>query len=136
MSVSSLLSALELYLEVKKDFSNGMQTEDNLNLQKKIFAQSLNEYIDYRAESVLEGTRRKISTDASIKIADILTGHIDGEVSAAVAALNCAPSPPKKHNNHDKETINDWLGALKDLENWVENYRKWYEHNRKDGLNG
>jgi hypothetical protein len=135
MSVSSLLAALEEYLAAKKDFMNGMQTEDNLNLQKKVFAQTLNEYIDYRAEGVMEGQRRKISTDASIKIADILTGHMDGEVSSAIAALNCAPMPPTLHKQSDNESLTDWLSALKELENWADNYRQWYEHSRKDGLN-
>lgn len=123
MSINVLLSALEEYLTVKRDVAAGCQDEDALLGAKKRFAQALNQYIDWRADGVLEERKRRISTDRSVKLADLLTSSMDGVTS--IAALNAAPTPP----DIDK-IAKDKHG----LESWLKAYQDWYNTMRKKGL--
>lgn len=111
MSLENLLLSLKEYLEAKNESSNGFLLES-----KKKFAQALNEYIDWRAEGVLEDRVKRISTERSVLVADLLLPALKID---SLTALNSAPNPPS-------DTAN--------LKAWIENYRKWYDGDRKKGL--
>ncbi len=122
MSINILLSALEEYLEVRRDVSSGCNNEDALLGAKKRFAKALNEYIDWRTDGVLEDRKRRISTERSVQLADILTSNLE-DVSL-ISALNSAPKPPELEHLKDKDNLERWLKA----------YQSWYNNNRKKGL--
>lgn len=121
-----MISALEEYLIAKKDYVSGCGEEDAVTGAKKRFAASLNDYIDFRTDGVLEERRRKISTEKSVHIADILTSNMK-EVSEAITALNSAPNPPPAYD------LEDWINAG-NHKIWFEAYRKWYEIDRRAGI--
>jgi hypothetical protein len=122
MSIHVLLTALEEYLEVRRDVSSGCNDEDALLGAKKRFAKALNEYIDWRTDGVLEDRKRRISTERSVQLADLLTSNID-DVSS-IAALNSAPKPPDERLVADKEILDRWFKA----------YQDWYNTSRKKGI--
>ena len=126
MSIDIMISALEEYLLAKKDYVAGCGEEAALVSAKKRFAASLNDYIDWRTDGVLEERRKRISTERSINIADILTSNMK-EVSDAITALNSAPTPPPSYS------VDEWIKAG-NHKLWFEAYRKWYEIERKNGI--
>lgn len=121
-----MISALEEYLTTKKDYVSGCGDEDALLGAKKRFSAALNDYIDWRTDGVLEERRKRISTERSINIADILTSNMK-EVSEAITALNSAPKPPPAYN------LEEWV-TNGNHKKWFEAYRKWYEIDRKNGI--
>lgn len=121
MSVQILLSTLEEYFKAKEDYAGGCLDNEGLQEAKKRVAQSLNQYIDWRADGVLEERRRRISTNQSVHIADILTSK-DSDFTSAISALNSAPLPLQ--NDID----------LKTMQKWMKTYRAWYINERKNGL--
>ena len=121
MSISILLASLEEYLEVKKDFSTGCACEDDMANARKRFAESLNKYIDWRTDGVLEERRKRINTGDSIKIAEVLSSSFESKAEA-IGALNTAPNPPKEGFSSEE------------FDRWVKTYREWYSVNRKRAI--
>lgn len=120
MSIQVLLTTLEEYFKAREDYAGGCLDKEGLQDAKKRVAQSLNQYIDWRADGVLEERRRRISTNQSVHIADLLTSNMG--FNSAISALNSAPLPLQ--NDIDLETF----------KNWMKTYRAWYIKERKNGL--
>lgn len=134
MDVNVLLASLEEYLLSKKDFLNGQQTQENLELAKKNFSKSLNEYLDSKADGII-AERKRVSSSTAIRVADVLASAFDG-TNMAVIALNNAPAPLKFENeNGDNIQLVDWLEMVKKCREWMKVYKEdWYNKIRKEGL--
>lgn len=150
MTIERLLASLEEYLTIKHELASGKLEEaseadtDVLSEAKKRFAKAFNEYIDFRTDAVIEDheqeVKRRVSTERSVYLADILTNastmppppDSDEEpsrkltlVHPAVIALNCAPMPPRDV---------DELIKTGDIRHWLDAYKRWYKKERKRGL--
>ncbi len=130
MSVDICLSALEEYFSAKKDFLAGCGDEESVLRAKKHFSKALNSYIDWRADGVLEERRKRITTEKSFNIADLITmsaAESQEAVTFAVTALNAAPNPPPIN-------LDSWMDAG-NHKAWFAAYRRWYEGIRREGMN-
>jgi hypothetical protein len=125
MSVNILLTSLEEYLALKKDFLNGCGDKKTLNEAKKRFARALNEYIDWRTDGVLEDRRKRI-TNTNISVADLMTSNAEMSNLDSIVALNGAPTPPSKEIT---KTITDQR-----LKDWLTVYNNWYHTQRIKGI--
>lgn len=124
--IDTLLAAAKEYFAAKAEHDKaehdaGKENHGLLTTIKKRFALALNNYIDFRVAGALEDQKKKrISTESSVIIADVL----NEETKDSIAALNSAPSPlkPEALKNKTKR------------EQWMEAYQVWYNGARKKGL--
>jgi hypothetical protein len=122
MGVDILLASLSEYIKAEADHSSGHAEQSVVNEAKKRFAQSLNEYVDYRIEASL--TRRRSSkSQERIALADTINATMKSTKMSvqSMRALNSAPPPP---DTNDPEAIKEWY----------ERYAEWYEGSRGNGL--
>lgn len=122
MSFENILASLEEYLSLKHDVDTGCADEDALRAAKKRFAESLNQYVDWRADSVIAEHKKKISSEHSGSMNALGIGIKHSNI--AIAALNSAPTPPKD--------IEFMLSSGK-IREWMKAYKKWYDNERKKG---
>lgn len=120
--IEIIISALTELLEIQKDYTSGNAEEQYLLESKKRFANSLNEFIDYRVGVVLDKRRSAISQDR-LSLADSINVAVQSTASTikTLSALQSAPPPIKDGNDEE-------------LKIWVEEYNNWYVNNRKKGM--
>jgi small-conductance mechanosensitive channel len=120
--IEIIISALTELLEIQKDYNSGNAEEQFLLESKKRFANSLNEFIDYRVGVVLDKRRSAISQDR-LSLADSINVAVQSTASTikTLSALQSAPPPIKDGNDEE-------------LKIWVEEYNNWYVNNRKKGM--
>lgn len=120
--IEIIISALTELLEIQKDYTSGNAEEQFLLESKKRFANSLNEFIDYRVGVVLDKRRSAISQDR-LSLADSINVAVQSTASTikTLSALQSAPPPIKDGNDEE-------------LKIWVEEYNNWYVNNRKKGM--
>jgi hypothetical protein len=117
-----LLATLLEFLDLNKDFVTGNADEVEVSESKKRFFQALIDVIDYRVQIAMEERRRALSQER-IAVADSINSSIKSTASTikSITALNSAPPPPTTANSDD-------------MQKWLEEYDKWYNTKRKDGV--
>jgi hypothetical protein len=120
--IELIISALTELLQIQKDYTSGNAEEQFLLESRKRFANSLNEFIDYRVGVVLDKRRSAISQDR-LSLADSINVAVQSTASTikTLSALQSAPPPIKDGNDEE-------------LKIWVEEYNNWYVNNRKKGM--
>jgi len=86
---------------------------------KKLFVKSLYDIIDHRIDAAF--IRRKSTSQERIAAADSINSTIKSTASTikTMSALTSAPPPARDDQ--------DW-------EEWMEEYKKWYDTNREEAL--
>ena len=125
MKIERVLSALEEYLELRREFGEEHQEHDALTSAKERAGLALNEYIKTRFDNLLL-EERKVSSSTPTRKVEIVnpdSAQVNWEeVVGMIDALNCAPLPMRDLSN--PVLVHKWMMAYKD----------WYEHKRKQGL--
>lgn len=118
MSIDIVLSALEEYLERKRELCD----QTVLESARERAGYVLDEYIQQRFDSaILEERKRSMSPTRKVAIVnpDQIKVTWD-EVAKLLDALNSSPVPLKHPKNMSE----------KDFVRWMEIYEKWYQYKR------
>ena len=121
--IDILLTSLIEFIESKKDHIDGQVDIEHVIDAKKRFANSFNEYIDYRVALKFEDRRKSMSQER-IASAETLHSAIQSTASSvrSLSALNSAPIPPVNHSDE------------KAMKVWTETYNEWFNNDRKKAM--
>lgn len=124
MSFSILLKTIDDFNLIRKEYENGLETEENFNLAKRNLAEALNTYIDFRIDGVMENRKRRISIST---ISDILANSTDEDVSLLKTRLLLAPQPLELMGASDDQGLVTWMDNYREFEKWMLDYKDWFE---------
>lgn len=124
MKIERVLSALEEYLELRRQTDVSNNDLDIVQAAKDRAGLALNEYIRSRFDHlVIEERKHSSSPTRKVDIVDPVSASVSWEdVASLMDAVNAAPTPMRDLSN--QVTVHKWFAA----------YKFWYENKRREAL--
>ena len=118
MAVDALLHSLHEYFTLSDDVKSGCASIEELQEVKKRVAKALNDYIEFRLDSVIEQRKRRDSSQMRnvIVVPESNSAIIWSDVEKLVKDLTNAPKP-----------INIDDLNFENFKIWMEDYDEWFQ---------